>query len=136
MLLRTAGGAGGADDGGVEEPKVAAQATVPLEVVEQVGEDRGPGAVAAPAVEPVVDGLPGSIAFREVAPGSTRVEDPEDAVEEIAMGLPGMSLAPVVCGMGQGMLEPFPLTVTEFRARTQGWPAVGNRPSREVGLPV
>jgi hypothetical protein len=136
MFLGTAGGAGGADEGGVDEPQVAAQAPVPLEVVEQRGEDLGPGAVATPAVEPVGDGLPGSIAFREITPGGAGVEDPEDAVEQVAMGLPGMSLAPVVGGMGQEVLEPFPLTVVELITTTQGWPPVGNRPSREVGLPL
>ena len=108
MLLRPASGAGGADDGGVDEPEVAAQAAMPLEVVEQMGQDLGPGAIAPPAVEPVVDGLPGSITLREVPPGGAGVEDPEDAVDQTAMGVPGMSLAAVMCGMGQGMLEPFP----------------------------
>jgi hypothetical protein len=33
MFHRPTSGAGGADDGGVDEPQVAAQAAVPLEVV-------------------------------------------------------------------------------------------------------
>src|SRR5512147_1504020 len=134
MFLRPTGGAGGADDGGVDEPQVAAQAAVPLEVVEEMGQDLGPSPVASPAVEAIVDGLPRPIAFREVPPGGAGVEDPENAVDRIAMGFPGMSLAPVMCGMGQGVFEPFPLTVAEFIATTHGWPPVGNRPSREVGL--
>jgi hypothetical protein len=136
FFFRPPGGASAADDGGVDEPELAAQAAVALEVIEQPGEELGPHPILAPAIEAVVDGLPGAVAFRDIAPGGAGVEDPEDAVEAIAMGLPGMPLAAVVCGMGQEVLDPFPLTVIEFVATTHGWPPFGNRPPREMGLLV
>src|SRR5258708_33641572 len=109
FFFRPACGAGGADDGRVDEPQVSAQAAVSLKVVEQMSENLRPSAVLAPAVEPVVDGLPGPIAVRHVAPGRPGMEDPEDAVEQVAVGPPRVPLTAVVCGMGEEVFEPLPL---------------------------
>src|SRR5262249_38967377 len=59
FFFRPPSGAAGADDGGIDAPQVAVDEP-PLVQAEQQGvEDLGPGAVLAPAVEAVVDGLPG-----------------------------------------------------------------------------
>src|SRR5262249_40198760 len=44
-------------------------------------EDERPGAVGAPAVVAVVDGLPGTEAARQIAPRSARTQHPQAAVE-------------------------------------------------------
>src|SRR5436309_1720869 len=59
----------GAAVGGVEAPQVALQAAGAVEVQQQRVEDPSPGAVLAPAVEAVVDGLPGAVAAGGVRPG-------------------------------------------------------------------
>jgi hypothetical protein len=109
---------------GVHTPRAAQRIPTP-----------GVWSVAWIAVEAIVDGLPGAIAFREVPPGAPVWRIQRIPVDQIAMGLPEISLAPVVCGVGQGMLEPFPLTIAEFIATTHGSRSIGNRPSREMGLP-
>ena len=62
FFSRPASSAGGANDRGVDTPEVTTEPTVRIEVVEQIGKDAHPGAVAAPTAEAVVDGLPRSIA--------------------------------------------------------------------------
>src|SRR5580658_6414288 len=47
------------------------------------------GAVLAPAVETVVDGLPGSITLRCVRPRSAGMQMPQNAINGTAMVLPG-----------------------------------------------
>ena len=65
-------------------------------------EQPAPGAVLAPAVEPLVDGLPGAVGRPgQVTPRGAGVEDPEDAVDDRAMALPGVA-GPVV-GRQQGL---------------------------------
>src|SRR5690348_13773073 len=44
-----------------------------------------PDPVASPAVEPVGAGLPGTIALRQVAPGRSGAQLPQDAVDHDAM---------------------------------------------------
>ena len=64
-------------------------------------EQPAPGAVLGPAIEPLVDGLPGPISRPgQVAPRGAGAEDPEDAVDDRAMGLP-RATRPVV-GRQQG----------------------------------
>jgi hypothetical protein len=43
-----------------------------------------------PAAQATVDGLPGTVALRQVAPGDAGVEDEQDAVEDPAMTLIGL----------------------------------------------
>jgi len=65
-----------------------AEATVTFQVVQEMGEEFGPGAIRSPTIEAVVDGLPGAVAFGDIPPGGAGVEDPEDAIEEAMMGKP------------------------------------------------
>src|SRR5262249_8893149 len=103
---------------------------------EQQGvEDLGPGAIFTPAVEAVVDGLPGAVAPWGVGPGGAGVQVPEDAVDQRAMVLPGVAAAPGVEAVGEEALDALPLSVGEVKAVIHGWPPSGNRPSRELGSP-
>jgi hypothetical protein len=101
MFLRPAGGTGSADDGRVDEPQVAAQASVPLEVVEQMGQDLGPGAVATPAVEAVVGSRP-----RSIASGRSRQGAPVWRIQRMPLrrsrwGFQGCPLPPWCVGWGR-----------------------------------
>jgi hypothetical protein len=89
---------------------------------EQVGDDMGPGAILAPAIEAIVDGLPGSVAFRDIPPGGAGVQDPEDAIDEGVVIVPGMPPAAVMGGMGQEVFDPPPETRIELIAASHGGP--------------
>jgi hypothetical protein len=136
FFFRPAGGAGGADDGGIDHPQVAAELAVLVEVVQKGGEDLGPGAVLAPAVEAVVDGLPGAVAARDVASGGAGVQPPEDPIEETAVGLPRASRAPVVAGVREVAADALPLPVLEFITASHGRPPFGNQPADTLGTLV
>src|SRR4051812_43481099 len=128
--------AAGPDDGGVHTPQVATQVAVPVEVVQEFGKDGGPGAVLAPLVEAVVDGLPGAVAFGDVAPGSAGVQDPQDAVEGAVVRQPGVALTAVVRAVGQQRGEALPLARGKFVTPSHGWPPLGNLPAGQTGLRV
>jgi hypothetical protein len=86
-----------------------------VEAEQQGIENLGPNAIATPTVEAVIDGLPGTIAFGKIAPGSTGVEMPKNAVDHSAVGPPGMAR---VVGMvlGEEGGDQFPLSIGEFVA--------------------
>ena len=88
---------------------------------EQPGDDAGPGAVLPPAIEAIVDGLPGPVALRDVAPGGAGVQDPEDAVDEGVMILPGMPAAAVMGRMGQERIDPPPETRDRVHSGVAWW---------------
>jgi hypothetical protein len=90
-FFRPARRSAGTDDGGIDAPQVTIDEAVVIEAEQQGIEDLGPGAVLAPAVEAIIDGLPGSVAFRGIGPRGTRVQVPEDAVDQGAMILPRVS---------------------------------------------
>jgi hypothetical protein len=87
-----------------------AEATVPFQVVKQMREEFSPRSILPPAIEAVINGLPGAIAFGDIPPRSSRMQNPENAVEEAMMRKPGMPFAPMMSGVGQEGLQPFPLT--------------------------
>src|SRR5262249_54315207 len=104
----------------------------PLVQLEQEGvQDSGPGAVFAPAVEAVVDGLPGAVALGGVGPGGAGVQVPEDAVDQGPVVLPGVAGLAVVVAVGKEGRDPPPLGVGEIE-EIHGWPPSGNLPSREM----
>src|SRR5581483_11659886 len=90
------GGRVGAADGAVEAPQVALKDAGLVELTQEGVVNLGPGAVLAPAVEAIVDGLPGAVALGGVGPGSAGVQVPEDAVDEAAVVLPGVAPMAVV----------------------------------------
>src|SRR5215831_12588206 len=121
FFFRPARGPAGANDGGINEPQRVTQATLAFPLFQQPREDSSPGAVAAPPPEPGIHALPGSVAFRDVAPGGARVEAPENAVDNAAVILRGTTAAAVMPRLWQERLETFPLLVRQFIAVSHGW---------------
>src|SRR2546423_264508 len=119
--------------GAVEAPQVAVDEAVAVELQQQGVEDLGPGAVLAPAVEAVVDGLPGAVALWGVRPGGAGVQVPEDAVDKRAVVLPGVAGFAVVVAVGEKRLYLLPLGVGEVESVVHGGPPSGNLPARELG---
>jgi hypothetical protein len=60
---------------------VACGIRVPLEGLE----DLHPDPLALPAKETIVTGLPGRVAFGQIAPGGTGAQHPENAVKHLAV---------------------------------------------------
>src|SRR5262245_20486926 len=81
LFFRPGGGSAGAGDGGSDAPQVALDQAAPIQAEQQGVEDVGPGAVLAPAVEAVVDGLPAPVAFGGCPARGAGVQVPEDAVD-------------------------------------------------------
>ena len=76
FFFRPGGSLVSADDAGIDTPEVALNEAGLVQAEQQGVEDLGPGAVLAPAVEAVVDGLPRAIAFGDVGPRGTGVQVP------------------------------------------------------------
>src|SRR5262249_40250038 len=131
FFFRPGGGSAGAVDGGIDAPQVALDEAAPIQAEQQGVEDVGPGAVLAPAVEAVVDGLPGAVALRGGGPGGAGVQVPEDAVEKRAVVLPRAAGLAVVVALGEERRDPLPLGVSKIKA-VHGGPPSGNRPPREM----
>jgi hypothetical protein len=91
-----------------------------IEVIQQVGEDPHPGAVESPTAEAVVDGLPRPIAGGDIAPGRTRVETPQDPIEQLAMGLPRASRVMVVLEVRKQVINAIPPAIGQFVATWHG----------------
>src|SRR5262249_48543431 len=133
FFFRPRGGSAGAVDGGIDAPQVALDEALAVQAEQQGVEGLGPGAVLAPAVEAVVDGLPGAVALRRVRPGGAGGQGPEDAVDQRPVVLPGAAGLAVVVAVGEERLEPLPLGVGEVEAIVHGGPPSGNLPARETG---
>jgi hypothetical protein len=56
------------NNGAIDAPQAMAEATVAFQVIEEMSEEFGPGAIRSPTIEAVVDGLPGAIAFGNIPP--------------------------------------------------------------------
>jgi hypothetical protein len=125
-------GAGGANDGGVEAPQVVADEPLAVAAVKQEGENLVPGSVTPPGVETPISGLPGAIALGKVAPGGARVENPQDALNDGAVGVVGVSTSSPVTRIRKQQFNLLPLGVGKFIA-AHGWSLSGNLPSRELG---
>src|SRR5262245_36284693 len=132
FFFRPGGGSAGAVDGGIDAPQVALDEAAPIQAEQQGVEDVGPGAILAPAVEAVVNGLPGAVPFGGIWPGGAGVEMPQDAVDQRAVVLPRVAGATVVVAIRDERFNPAPLIVGKIKA-VHGWPPSGNLPSREKG---
>src|SRR5262245_1780575 len=128
---RPGGGSAGADDGGVDKPQLAVDEAFIVQPEQQSVENLGPGAVLAPAVEAVVDGLPGSVTLRGVRPGSAGVQVPENAVDKGAMILPGVAGLAVMEAVGEERLDEPPLLISEVVAVQHGTPPSTNPQARD-----
>src|SRR5258708_5356399 len=74
-----------ADDGAIDTPQVVVDKALVIQFVQQRGDHAVPGAVLAPSIEGVEHRLPGPVPFGKVTPRGTRVQDPENPVNEGAM---------------------------------------------------
>jgi hypothetical protein len=74
----------------------------------QLTEELLPAPARGPAPQPAVDGLPGTVALRQVAPGDAGVEDEQDAVEDPAVIMIRPPMSP---GRGQQRLQERPLPI-------------------------
>src|SRR5216683_2632786 len=99
MLLCSRRSATRADYSGIDKPEVVAQAPALRQVIQQVGKDIGPSAIAAPATEAAIDGLPRAEVVRDVAPGSAGVKTPKDAIENAVVILKRASAMSAVNSM-------------------------------------
>jgi hypothetical protein len=81
MVQGTAGSPTGSNNGAIDAPQAMSEATVAFQMVEEMREEFGPGAIPPPTIEAVVNGLPGTVAFRNVPPRGSGMEDPENAIE-------------------------------------------------------
>jgi hypothetical protein len=100
-----------------------------IEFVKKGGDQAVPGAIQTPAVEMVEDRLPRSIAFGKITPRRSGVQNPEDAVDEGAMGFTRAASVPVMRRVRKQRSDPSPLPVREF-VSVHGWPPDGNHFSR------
>jgi len=132
VVAGSASGSTGSNNGAIDAPQVMSEATMAFQMVEEVGEEFGPGAIPPPTIKAVINGLPGTIAFRHVPPRGSGMENPENTVEQAKMGKPGMALATVMGGVGQERLKPPPLLGGEFIATTHGKPPFGNCPAGQL----
>lgn len=102
----------GTHDGAVDE------VYIPVNLAQKIGlglngcKDRIPDAGSAPAIEARGNGLPGTIALRQITPGCPRTQDPENAVDDATM---------IVCRTSritflgrQPGTEPLPLFVSQI----------------------
>jgi hypothetical protein len=134
MVEGSACGSTGSDNGAIDTPQAMSEATVAFQMVEQLSEEFGPGAIPPPTIKAVINGLPRTIAFRHVTPRGSGMENPENAVKQAKMGEPGVSLATVMGGVGQERLKPSPLTGGKFIATTHGKPPFGIRPAGQLSV--
>src|SRR5206468_9226009 len=109
-LAAPGGTSGGADHGAVDAPQLLVDQARIDAGGPQSGEDRLERPVVVPGVEEVPGGRPGAEFLREVAPGGSCAEDPEDAVEDLAAISPGAAGA---SGRGEEVFNELPLLIGE-----------------------
>src|SRR5436190_16641857 len=78
--LGPGGGAAGPEDGSIDAPQAAPELAMSLQVIQQVADQAGPGAILTPAAEAVVGRLPGAIALGQIPPGGAGVANPKEGV--------------------------------------------------------
>jgi len=64
------------------------------------------------------------------------VEAPQDAIEELAMGLPRVAGVAVVVEVREQVLDAFPLAILKFIAMWHGSPPFGNHPAGQLEKPL
>src|SRR6516162_7259526 len=69
FFFRPGGRSAGPDDGTIDTPQVVINEALVVQLVQQRGDNANPGAVLAPGVEAVPNGLPRPVTFGEVPPG-------------------------------------------------------------------
>jgi hypothetical protein len=97
----------GTNDSAVYEMERPVQPPLRIGLSLEVGQDANPQSGSRPAIEAGRDRLPGTVAFGEGAPRTSRAQDPKDAVEDGPMIIGGSSRARLL-RREQGT-QPFPL---------------------------
>lgn len=104
----------GSDDGGVDVLLVPVNVTLPVSKLLKLCEDAHPHGLLAPAVEARGDGAPVAEARREIPPGRTRTEEPQDGVDEGSLVETGTT-TDTTCGR-EMRLQGSPLVVCQIMA--------------------
>src|SRR4029079_13653934 len=68
VLFGPGGGTAGPYDGSIDAPQTTPELTMSLQVIQQVGDQTGPGAILTPAAEAVVGRVPRARTRRGIAP--------------------------------------------------------------------
>jgi hypothetical protein len=70
------------DNGAVDEVAVPIQVSARIRLLLESSQDPIPDARFLPTVEATGNGLPGAVALGQIAPGSARLENPQDAIDD------------------------------------------------------
>jgi len=84
-----------ADDGAIDEVQAPVNLATPVGLGLQGFQDTRPDAGLAPPIKPAGHGADGALALRQVLPGGTGSQDPENSVHNgsmIVVGAPGFGL--------------------------------------------
>ena len=79
----------GADDGSIDEVALPIDLSLRIRLLLESSQDPIPDARFLPPIEATGDGAPGAIALRQIPPGSTGLENPEDSVDDPPMVVVG-----------------------------------------------
>src|SRR5262245_65188083 len=74
-----------ADDGAIHIVDIPVQVRCGVGLLLDRGKEASPDACLAPAVEAAGDGGPAAIPLRQVTPGGTCTEEPQDAIEDASV---------------------------------------------------
>jgi len=99
----------GANDRGIHQPKVVAQAPPLFQILQEMGKDLGPRAIAAPAPEASINSLPATEGPRNVTPRRPGVQAPQDAVEDAMVIFKGSAAATAVSALREEVRDASPL---------------------------
>ena len=75
----------GSNDGTVNIMRIPIHTAFRIFLGKNGREDLVPDAFSLPSEKPAVDGAPWTISFREVPPGDTRLQSPENTIDDLPM---------------------------------------------------
>jgi hypothetical protein len=94
-----------------------------IQLVEEGSGHTVPSAILPPAIEMIEDGFPGPIAFGQVTPRGTGVQNPKNAVDVEAIVFTRTATTTRMRSTGEKGRDPRPLPVREFVAMHDGPPS-------------
>jgi hypothetical protein len=97
----------GPNDGSIDEVALPIDLSLLIRLLLECSQDPIPDARFLPPIEATGDGAPGAIALRQIPPGSTGLENPEDPVDDPPMVVVGT--ADLWLLRGKQGLQPLPL---------------------------
>src|SRR2546421_8352389 len=114
LFSRPGGGSGGAYIGSIHTEQIPVDVAFLVEPDLQVFEHPVDHAFSAPGIEMMVDRLPGTVALRQITPGSAAAQDPEERVQDFPRGLARPAAPTLACG--KQVIDQVPLLVRELVA--------------------